>query len=472
MRILVIGSGGREHALAWRLGRGQEAAEGRKIICAPGNAGIARHAECVDVGTGDLDGLVRLAVERSVDLVVIGPEAPLVAGLADRLRGEGVAVLGPGSRAAALEGSKAYAKDLMMRAGIPTARYGVFEDSVAARFFARELGGRVAVKADGLAAGKGVILCRTVEESESAISSLMEQRSLGTAGEKVVIEELLEGDEASFLALCDGVRALPLASSRDHKAAFDGDQGPNTGGMGAFSPTRLVDTAMEQRIVREVMQPALRALSEDGAPFIGLLYAGLMFTGEGPKVLEFNVRFGDPETQPLMMRVRGDLAPVLLAAAEGDLSRASLDWDPRAAVCVVMASGGYPGSYETGLAIEGLASSEDEPGLQHDLMIFHAGTRRGADGRKDEPGLQREARGVRGGSGGIGGAEGGEAGRAPDGPPDLIVTCGGRVLGITALGETLEEARSRAYDATSRVRFEGAHFRTDIGLKESRSCTI
>lgn len=427
MRVLLIGSGGREHALAWRMGIGHDEGTRREIIVAPGNAGIARHAECVPVSVGDLDAQVQLAEERAVDLVVIGPEAPLVAGLADRFRGKGIPVLGPSAGAAALEGSKAYSKALMSKAGIPTAEHGVFENSARARAYARSLGGRVAVKADGLAAGKGVLLCRSPEESDAAVKALMEERSLGRAGERVVVEELFEGPEASFLALCDGRSVLPLAPSRDHKAAFEGDVGPNTGGMGAFSPTRLVDAGLAERIMDEVMQPAVDAMAEDGAPFHGVLYAGLMMTAGGPKVLEFNVRFGDPETQPLMMRLRGDLAPALLAAASGDLSGVNLEWDSRASVCVVMASAGYPGEYRTGEAITGLDELEEND----DLMVFHAGTRRDAAGR--------------------------------------LLTAGGRVLGVTALGESLEGARKRVYEAVSRIGFEGAMYRRDIGAKEIAS---
>ncbi len=426
MRVLVVGGGGREHALAWRLGVGCSSGDRREIICAPGNAGIEQHAECVAVQPDDIDGILRLATERAVDLAVVGPEAPLVEGLADRLREAGVPTLGPGAKAAALEGSKAFAKEIMAWASIPTAEYAVFEEADDARSFAREMEGRVAVKADGLAAGKGVLLCRSVEESDAAVASLMEQRSLGAAGTRVVVEQLLEGEEASFIALCDGRRVLPLAPSRDHKAAFDGDKGPNTGGMGAFSPTRLVDAEMEARLVREVMEPAAAALAEQGAPFQGVLYAGLMMTPEGPKVLEFNVRFGDPETQPLMMRVRGDLAPILFAAAKGDLSGVTMDWDPSAAVCVVLASGGYPGAYEKGFEITGI----DEMEQGEDLMVFHAGTRRDEDGR--------------------------------------VVTSGGRVLGVTALGAGLGEARRRAYKAASGIGFTGARFRTDIGAREDK----
>ena len=422
MRILVVGGGGREHALAWRLGGGFDEARTNEVLCAPGNAGIEADAECVGVEADDLDGQVALAGEREVDLVVVGPEVPLAAGLADRLRAADIAVLGPSADAARTEGSKTFAKKLMDRAGIPTARWQAFDDSEKARRYAREFDGRVAVKADGLAAGKGVILAGDVAGSDEAIAALMEKGGVGAAGRRVVVEELLEGQEASFIIISDGERVLPLIASQDHKAAFDGDTGPNTGGMGAVCPTPAVPAEVAQRVVAEIMEPAIATLAEMGCPFRGVLYAGLMMTSDGPKVLEFNARFGDPETQPLMMCVAGDIAPVFLAAARGDLGGHTLGWEERAAVCVVLASEGYPGSYPAGRNIEGLAELESEP----DVKVFHAGTRREGPG---------------------------------------FVTAGGRVLGVTALGADAAAARQRAYKATARVSFEGMHLRRDIGAK-------
>ncbi len=421
MRILVVGGGGREHALAWRLRGGPDPRH--DVLCAPGNAGIARDVACLPVEADDLDGQVALARSRDVDLVVVGPEASLVSGLADRLRGEGIPVLGPSAAAARLEGSKAFAKKVMTKAGVPTARYGVFESPEEARRFARELGGRVAVKADGLAAGKGVILASNPAEADAAIAELMERGRVGEAGKKVVVEERLSGEEASFIALCDGERVLPLAGSQDHKPVFDGDRGPNTGGMGAVSPAPVLDEALCRRVTDEVMTPIVGAMREMGHPFRGVLYAGLMIDAKGPKVLEFNVRFGDPETQPLMMRLAEDPAPVFLAAAEGDLGGVELTWRRDAAVCVVMASEGYPGPYPKGVPIEGL----DDVGEMTGVKVFHAGTARDADGR--------------------------------------WVTAGGRVLGVTARGEHIAAARERAYEAVRRIRFAGAHYRTDIGRR-------
>ncbi len=353
--------------------------------------------------------------------MVVGPEAPLVEGLADRLRAEGIPTLGPDAAAARLEGSKAFAKEVMARAGVPTARYGVFEEAGPARRFARDFAGRVAVKADGLAAGKGVILAESVEEADEAIAELMERGRVGAAGRRVVVEERLEGEEASFIALCDGERVVPLAGSEDHKAVYDGDRGPNTGGMGAISPTPVLDEAMARRVTDEVMIPTVRAMREMGHPYRGVLYAGLMVGPEGPKVLEFNVRFGDPEAQPLMMRLEGDAGALFLAAAQGALEGVELAWRPESAVCVVMASAGYPGAYEKGQVITGI----DEAARMEGVKVFHAGTVRDDEGR--------------------------------------FLTAGGRVLGVTALGEDLEAARRRAYEAVDRIHFEGAHFRRDIG---------
>ncbi len=427
MRILVVGGGGREHALAWRLASPEEGDASREVICAPGSAGIAAEAgvEVVAVSVDDLEGLEGLAVERQIDLVVVGPEQPLADGLADRLRARGLAVLGPDAAGARLEASKAFAKEIMDEAGVPTAAWQVFDDPEKARAFAEQFEGKVAVKADGLAAGKGVILAHSVEESDAAIHALMEEGQVGTAGQRVVVEELLLGDEKSAIALCDGSRVLMLAGSEDHKAAFEGDRGPNTGGMGAFSPVEGLDAQGLERTRREVMQPMLDTLAARGTPFRGVLYAGLMLTADGPKVLEFNVRFGDPETQPLMARVKGPLAPALLAAAEGDLSKAQVAWRKETAVCVVLCAEGYPGAYPKGRVIEGIPeTSSPDPRMK----VFHAGTRQ-VEGRWE--------------------------------------TTGGRVLGVTALGADLAAARDRAYTAIEGIAFEGMHRRRDIGARHA-----
>ncbi|MDF1562225.1 MAG: phosphoribosylamine--glycine ligase [Deltaproteobacteria bacterium] len=418
MRILVVGQGGREHALSWRLSRPEEDDAERVVICAPGSAGIAQDVEVVPVPVDDLAGLEALALEREIDLVVIGPEQPLADGLADRLRARGLAVLGPDAAAARLESSKAFAKEIMDEAGVPTAAWAAFDDAAEAKAFAARFEGRVAVKADGLAAGKGVILAHDLAEAGAAVDALMLEGQVGEAGERVVVEELLIGEEKSAIALCDGSRVLMLAASEDHKAVHEGDTGPNTGGMGAFSPVEGLDAEGLERVRLEVMQPMLEVLARRGAPFRGVLYAGLMLTADGPKVLEFNVRFGDPETQPLMRRVKGPLAPAFLAAAQGDLSGIELAWREETACCVVLCSEGYPGSYPKGRAITGLE------GVPEDVKVFHAGTR-------SEEGVWQ--------------------------------TAGGRVLGVTALGATIREARRRAYSAIEGVAFVGMHFRRDIG---------
>ncbi|MEY2668080.1 MAG: hypothetical protein RJA59_718 [Pseudomonadota bacterium] len=417
MRILVVGGGGREHALVWKISQSPLA---EKVFCAPGNPGTARHAENVAVAADDVEGLVRWAAGNRIDFVVVGPEAPLVLGLADRLSEAGIAVFGASAGAARLEGSKAFAKEIMAAAGIPTAAHGAFDALGPALAHARAAGGRVVVKADGLAAGKGVVVCGDVEEAEAALRSILVDRIHGASGARVVVEERLTGPEASVIALCDGERVRVLPAAQDHKRIFDDDQGPNTGGMGAFSPTPNVDAALLADVERSVLLPTLREMARRGTPFRGALYAGLMLTPDGPKVLEFNARFGDPETQPILMRLAGDLVPALLAAARGDLSGVTLEVDPRAAVGVVMAAEGYPGRVTVGDAIEG-TDGPFPPGVQ----VFQAGTR-----------------------------------RAPDGS---IVTSGGRVLTVCALGADRSEAAARAYQALSGVKFRGAQFRRDIG---------
>jgi phosphoribosylamine--glycine ligase len=420
MRVLVVGGGGREHALAWRIARG-----GHEVLCAPGNVGIAEVARCLPVKTDELAKIADLADAESVDLVVVGPEAPLVAGLADLLASRGRAVFGCSRAAAEIEGSKAFAKAFMARHRIPTAAFGVFGGVQEAELFIDTESGRGAsrlvVKADGLAAGKGVILCSTADEAKRAVRSLMAERVLGDAGKQIVIEEFLVGREASLMALCDGERVIPLAPAEDHKTIFDGDRGPMTGGMGVVSPTPVMDDLQVARAVREVLEPTARGMVAEGRPFRGLLYAGLMLTARGPQVLEFNCRFGDPETQALMARWDDDLAAVLHGVATGQ-PPARVRFSSRAAVCVVLAAPGYPGPVQAGGAIEGLSAAAE----LEDVVVFHAGTKR-EDGR--------------------------------------VVTAGGRVLGVTALGDGVEGARARAYEAVAKIRFDGMQYRKDIGAR-------
>ena len=419
MRMLIVGGGGREHALAWKIAQSPRVTA---LFTAPGNPGIARHAVCVPLTADALDGLVAFARRERIDLTVVGPEAPLVAGLADRLLDAGLAVFGPIAPAAAIEGSKAFAKDLMARNAIPTARFATFDDPARARGYCREVGPPLVVKADGLAGGKGAIVCRTLADADEAVAECMERAAFGAAGATVVVEEFLSGEEVSFFALANGADALPLAAAQDHKTVFDGDQGPNTGGMGAYSPVASFDAAMERRVMDTIVRPTIAALAKDGAPYRGVLYVGLMLTAEGPKVIEFNCRFGDPECQALVVRVPGDLVPLLVAAAHGGPWPEVGPWSTRASVCVVLASGGYPGKYGTGAAIEGVESAETAPGV----TVFHAGT------------ALREGR---------------------------LVTAGGRVLGVTAVAGDLATAIARAYGAVGAIRFAGMHYRRDIGRR-------
>jgi len=415
--VLLVGGGGREHALAWKLA--QSPGLGR-MIAAPGNPGIAAHARRVPIKDTAIDPLVALAQQERPDLVVIGPEAPLALGLADRLRAAGLAVFGGSAAAARLESSKAFAKDLMARHRIPTARFGTFRDAAAARSYARELGAPLVVKADGLAAGKGVTVCRTLEEADRAIAQCLEARAFGDAGLTVVVEEFLVGEEASFFALSDGVTVLPLTAAQDHKTVLDGDRGPNTGGMGAYSPAPVMDAAMQERVMTTIVRPTIAAMAEEGAPYTGALFVGLMITAEGPKVIEFNCRFGDPECQAILPRLEDDLLALLLAAATGKGLPSALTWSAQSSVCVVMTSAGYPGSYETGRAISGVEAAAALPGVN----VFHAGTAL-ADG--------------------------------------ALVTAGGRVLGVQAVGADVSAAIRAAYAAVERIRFDGAHYRRDIG---------
>lgn len=423
MKIIIVGGGGREHALAWKLSQSADAGE---IICAPGNAGTARLGRNAQVSAEDVEGLVRLAREEKPGLVVVGPEAPLALGLVDRLEAVGVRAFGPSAAAARIEASKAFSKTLMDEAGIPTAAYGVFDEAQVAKEFVAARGGAWAVKADGLAAGKGVLLCPDAACAQDAISQIMERRAFGAAGDKCVVEEFLEGEEASLLAFVDGECALPMPSAQDHKAIGEGDRGPNTGGMGAYSPAPVLSGALAQKAMRTVVAPAVEALARRGAPYRGVLYAGLMVCGEELRVLEFNCRFGDPECQPILMRMEGDLLPVLIACAEGGLREANLRYAEEAAVCVVMAAGGYPGAYRTGDVIHGLDAACALPGVQ----VFHAGT------ALDESGN--------------------------------VVTGGGRVLGVAARGADIRAATRRAYEACDLIHWEDAYLRKDIGARAIR----
>ena len=419
MRVLVVGSGGREHALAWKIAQSREV---ETVLAAPGSDAMAGVARCFpDVSAGDIEAVVALAQRENAALVVVGPEDPLVDGLADRLREAGIATFGPSAAAARLEGSKSFAKAFMQRHGIPTAEFAVFDDLAAAREYVARFPEGCVVKADGLAAGKGVTVCENVAQAQAALDEAMGDRRFGDAGDQVVIEERLLGEEASYYAISDGEHVVTLAPAQDHKRALDGDQGENTGGMGAYVPAPVVDDAVEKKILERVVHPAIRGLASDGMPYCGVLFVGLMIDAAGdPFVIEFNVRFGDPETQPLMVQMESDLVPLLVGAAEGGLEQVAPPITQGAAVCVVLASEGYPRSYPKGRAIEGLDAAETQP----QTVVFHAGTAKDAQG--------------------------------------AFVTKGGRVLGVTSAGADVAEARARAYAAVEAIRFEGAQHRTDI----------
>ena len=419
MNVLVVGSGGREHTLTWKLAQSPRVTA---LLAAPGNPGIAQHARCLPIKEGEIEALVAAALRERVDLTVVGPELPLSLGLADRFRERGLAVFGPSQAAARLESSKAFAKDLMARHGIPTARFRAFTEAGPARAWCRELGVPLVVKADGLAAGKGVIICRNLAEADAAVAQCLDERAFGAAGASVVIEEFMVGEEASFFAITDGDAILPLASAQDHKTVFDGDQGPNTGGMGAYSPAPVMDAGVTERVMAEIVRPTVAAVAKEGAPFAGFLYVGLMITRQGPRVVEFNCRFGDPECQVVIPRLAADLLPLLDAVARGASIPVSVPWSPATSVCVVMSSGGYPGSYETGRPIRGVADAEALSGVR----VFHAGT------------------------------------ALRDG---VLVTAGGRVLGVQALGSDVRAAVDAAYAAVAHIHFEGAHFRRDIARR-------
>lgn len=419
MKVLLVGSGGREHALAWAIARSPRCAS---LWCAPGNPGIAAHARCVPIAADDVDGIVSFARQERVDLVVIGPELPLVRGLVDRLDAAGIASFGPRAAAARLEGSKGFMKELCARHGIPTARFARFSDLDAALAYVRAEGAPIVVKADGLAAGKGVVVAQELAEAEAAVRDMLGARRFGEAGGSVVIEALLTGPELSFFALCDGARAVPFSTAMDYKRVGDGDRGPNTGGMGAISPHPLATPALERALMETLVEPTLRAMEAEGAPFRGVLYAGVMLTPEGPKLLEYNVRFGDPECQALVARLDVDLLDVLDAASRGALDAVTLRWRDEAAACVVMAAAGYPEAPRTGDRIDGIDEARaEDPGV----LVLHAGTRR------DEVGALR--------------------------------TAGGRVLGVVALGADVGAAARRALATTEHIRFDGAHWRRDVG---------
>lgn len=418
MKVLVIGSGGREHALVWKIKQSKKV---EAVYCAPGNAGIGQLAECVAIAADDLDGLLHFAEKHAIDLTVVGPEVPLTMGIVDRFQEKGFKIFGPTAKAAEIEGSKAFAKDLMAKYHIPTAKYGVYTDAARAKDFLNQVGLPCVVKADGLAAGKGVLICETRNEAEAAIEDILVDNKFGNAGSRVVIEEFLTGQEVSMLAFTDGKSVCPMVSAQDHKRIWDGDKGLNTGGMGAYSPAPVYTSEVHAQVVPQVLEATVAAMAAEGRPFSGILYAGLMLTNDGPKVLEFNARFGDPETQAVLPRLESDLVDIFLAIIEGCLDQVEIKWRQEPCVCVVMASGGYPETSEKGQEIAGLHAAEDTGAI-----VFHAGTK--ADNGK-------------------------------------ILTNGGRVLGISALGRDIGEAIEHAYNGVKEIQFEHMQYRTDIGKK-------
>lgn len=417
MKILVVGGGGREHAIVWKLRQSPRVGH---IFCAPGNAGIGQMATCVNIQAGDVYGLLTFAKENKIDLTVVGPEIPLTNGIVDIFEKEGLRIFGPSRAAAEIEGSKALAKDIMAKYNIPTARYATFDKAEEAREYVRKYGAPCVVKADGLAAGKGVIVAMDDETALAAVDIIMAERAFGQAGDRVVIEEFLQGEEVSVLAFIEGDTIIPMVASQDHKRVGDNDTGPNTGGMGAYAPAPLYTSELAERVEREILRPTIQAMAAEGRHYRGVLYAGLMITADGPKVLEFNARFGDPETQPVLSLLGTDLVEIIEAILEGRLAQQAVTWKDGAAVCVVMAAGGYPGKYQRGLEISGL--NQPVPGVQ----VFHAGTAL-KDGK--------------------------------------VVTDGGRVLGVTAVGRDIPEAIEKAYQGIQPIIFTGAHYRTDIGRK-------
>ncbi len=419
MKVLVVGGGGREHALVWKIAQSPKVS---KVYCAPGNAGICEQATLVPIQTNDLNGLLEFALKEKIDLTVVGPEDPLTQGIVDLFESRSLLIFGSNKKAAEIEGSKAFAKEMMKKYHIPTASYEIFDNRNEAVKYIRKQGAPIVVKADGLAAGKGVIVCKTIEEAVQSVDKIMAEKIFGNAGNRVVVEECLVGEEASYIAFTDGKTILPMASSQDHKPVLEGDQGPNTGGMGAYSPAPVVTDEVHEKIIAKILRPVIYGMGEEGRPYKGVLYAGLMIHDGHPKVLEFNARFGDPETQPVLMRMKGDIVPILEACMKGTLSQHKIEWDNRASVCVVMASKGYPGDYEKGKIIEGLK----EVSRMERVFVFHAGT------------------------------------ALKDGQ---IMTNGGRVLGVTGLGEDIPRAIERTYQAVKKIFWDGVHYRTDIGQK-------
>jgi len=419
MNILVVGSGGREHALIWKIAKSRKV---KRLFCAPGNPGIAQIAECVNIKADDISGLRDFASKEKIDLTIVGPEAPLTLGIVDSFEEKGLKIFGPSKKAAEIESSKAFAKKLMQEYSIPTSGYKIFKNPKDAKDYIKEQNFPLVIKADGLAAGKGVIICKTEDEAKDAIRLVMEKKVFGKAGDRVVVEEFLKGEEVSFLAITDGKSVVPLPPCQDHKAVFDGDKGPNTGGMGAYSPAPIITPKLKQEIMNSIMIPTVKAMAKEGRPYKGILYAGLMITKDGPRALEFNCRFGDPETQPIMMRLRNDLVDVLSAAVDGKLSKIKLNCDNRFALCVVMSSKGYPEDYQKCKEIKGI----DEAAKLKEVVVFHAGT------------------------------------AIID---NTLVTAGGRVLGVTAMGVGVKRTINKAYEAVSKIKWEGVHYRKDIGEK-------
>lgn len=420
MKVLIVGSGGREHALAWKISQSPLLT---KLYCAPGNAGIAQLAECVAIESEDIQGLLAFAKRENIDLTVVGPEAPLVAGITDLFEKEALKVFGPSKSAAMLEGSKAFSKDQMAKFGIPTADYEVFTNVNEAKHFCIESEMPMVIKADGLAAGKGVVICDNTQDAVAALTKMMVEGVFGEMGKKVVIEKKIEGEEVSILAFSDGEKIIPLASSQDHKRAYDYDKGPNTGGMGAYSPCPFVSEEKFNQIVDIAVRPMIQGMAKEGTPYRGLIYAGIMLTKDGPYVLEYNCRFGDPEAQAVLPRMKSDLLPVLAQIASGGLTTETLEWHDKACLAIVVASGGYPGFYHKGFPIQGI----DTVAKQEDVFVFHAATAKNA---KNE-----------------------------------FITSGGRVLAVTVLGENLKAAHDRAYHQVSHIHFEGSFYRRDIGRK-------
>ena len=417
MKVFVVGGGGREHAIVWKLSQSPKIDQ---IYCAPGNPGISELAECVPISVSKIEKLADFATKEQIDITFVGPEEPLLKGIVNYFKQQGLAVFGPSKEAAMIEGSKAFAKELMLKYHIPTAKYAVFTNYHEALSYVRLEGAPIVIKADGLAAGKGVVVAKNMKEAEGALQNIMEESMFGSAGARVVIEEYLEGEEMTLLAFVNGTTVKPMVPAQDHKPVFNGDQGPNTGGMGTYAPLPHIDVSIVNRIISEIVVPTAKALVEEGCPFEGILYTGLMLTKEGPKVIEYNARFGDPETQVVLPLLETDLVEIIISSLSGELENIEVKWKEASAVCVVMASAGYPGIYERGKEIKGLD-------LVHPpAIVFHAGT------------TEKNSE---------------------------IITNGGRVLGITAIGKDLKEARDHAYQSVGKIYFEGAHFRTDIGSK-------